>query len=93
MSKTLAVKNDFLGVVAIGSVIGNLVQANEMGQIKRQHNMLVGLYRTLVARYKMLLQEYQTFRQVNADLQNQVVTLREENNKLQVRLAAKEPGK
>lgn len=93
MSKTLAAKNDFLGVVAIGSVIGNLVQANEMGQIKRQHNTLLGLYRNLVARYKMLLQEYQTFRQVNADLQKQVVSLREENNKLQERMAAKEPGK
>ena len=56
MSKTLVVKDDFLGVVAIGSVIGNLVQANEMGQIKRQHNTLVGLYRNMVARYRMLLQ-------------------------------------
>ena len=93
MSKTLAVKDDFLGVVAIGSVIGNLVQANEMGQIKRQHNTLVGLFRNLVARYKMLLQEYQTFRQVNVDLQKQVVALREENNKLQERMAAKEPVK
>ena len=93
MSKTLAVKDDFLGVVAIGSVIGNLVQANEMGQIKRQHNTLVGLFRNLVARYKMLLQEYQTFRQVNVDLQKQVVALREENNKLQARMAAKEPVK
>lgn len=93
MSKTLAVKNDFLGVVAIGSVIGNLVQANGMVEIKRQRNTLVGLYRNLVARYKMLLQEYQTFRQVNADLQKQVVALREENNKLQERMAAKEPVK
>ncbi len=93
MSKTLAVKNDFLGVVAIGSVIGNLVQANEMGQIKRQSQTLLGLYNNLVKRYRMLLQEYQTFRQVNTDLQKQVVALREENNKLQECMAAKEPGK
>ena len=93
MNKTIAAKNDFLGVVAIGSVIGNLAQAHEQTEIKRQQHTLLGLYRHLVSRFKMLLQEYQTFRQVNTDLQKQVVTLREENNQLQERLAEKEPTK
>jgi hypothetical protein len=93
MNKAIVAKHDFLGVVAIGSIIGNLAQAGERTEIKRQHRALLGLYRHFVGRYKMLLQEYQAFRQVNTDLQNQVLRLREENNRLQDSLAAEESAK
>lgn len=86
MNKTLAAKNDFLGLVAFGSVIGNLVQADERRKLQE-------LYRHLVMRYRLLFREYQTFRQVNDELQRQVVALRAENNRLLNEQAATEAKK
>lgn len=87
--KTLSVKNDLLGIVAIGSIIGNLAQASEMGAVKTQLGRLTAMYRNLVAHYKTLYREYEAFRQVNAQLHSEVISLRSENSRLLNQLAAK----
>ncbi len=87
--KTLSVKNDLLGIVAIGSIIGNLAQANEMGAVKAQLGRLTTMYRSLVAHYKTLYREYEAFRQVNTQLHSEVIALRSENSRLLNQIAAK----
>ncbi|MBU2573517.1 MAG: hypothetical protein KKH28_05515 [Elusimicrobia bacterium] len=91
--KTIPINHDLLGIVAIGSIIGNLAQANEINAVKTQHNKLTALYRKLVEHYKMLYREYEAFRQVNEHLRVEVVTLRTENSNLLGKIAAKEPTK
>lgn len=91
--KTISVNHDLLGIVAIGSIIGNLAQANEMSAVKTQRNKLNDLYRKLVEHYKMLYREYEAFRHVNEHLRVEVVTLRAENSSLLGKLAAKGPAR
>ena len=93
MRKSDPASQDFLGIVAIGSVIGNLVQANEMTTVKRQLGKLSAMYRGLVEHYKMLYREYEAFRQVNEHLRREVVALRTKNSKLMGQVAAKEPAR
>ena len=91
--KTISANHDLLGIVAIGSIIGNLAQANEMVSVKRQSNILTVMYRKLVEHYKMLYREYEAFRRVNEQLRVEVVTLRTENSNLLGKIAAKVPAK
>ena len=87
--KTLSVKNDLLGIVAIGSIIGNLAQANEMGAVKTQLGRLTATYRNLVEHYKTLYREYGAFRMINTQLHSEVISLRSENSRLLNQLAAR----
>ncbi len=91
--KTISANHDLLGIVAIGSIIGNLAQANEMATVKKQSNILTDMYRKLVEHYKMLYREYEAFRQVNEQLRVEVVALRTENSTLLGKIAAKVPSK
>lgn len=91
--KTISANHDLLGIVAIGSIIGNIAQANEMATVKTQRNILTNMYRKLVEHYKMLYREYEAFRQVNEQLRVEVVTLRTENSNLLGKIAAKVPAK
>lgn len=91
--KTISANHDLLGIVAIGSIIGNLAQANEMATVKKQSNILTDMYRKLVEHYKMLYHEYEAFRRVNEQLRVEVVTLRTENSNLLGKIAAKVPSK
>ncbi|MCX5785535.1 MAG: hypothetical protein NTX59_07585 [Elusimicrobia bacterium] len=91
--KTISANHDLLGIVAIGSIIGNLVQANEMTTVKIERNKLIAMYHKLVEHYKMLYREYEAFRQVNEHLRVEVVALRAENSNLLGKIAAKEPAK
>lgn len=87
--KTISANHDLLGIVAIGSIIGNIAQANEMTTVKKQSNILTGMYYKLVEHYKMLYREYEAFRQVNEQLRVEVVSLRTENSSLLGKIAAK----
>jgi translation initiation factor 6 (eIF-6) len=87
--KTISANHDLLGIVAIGSIIGNLAQAKEMAVVKKQSNILTGMYHKLVEHYKMLYREYEAFRQVNEQLRVEVVSLRIENSSLLGKIAAK----
>ena len=91
--KTISANHDLLGIVAIGSIIGNLAQANEMTAVKKQSNILTAMYHKLVEHYKMLYREYEAFRQVNEQLRVEVVTLRTENRNLLGKIASKVPAK
>lgn len=93
MKRTISASQDFLGIVAIGSIIGNLLQANEMSVVKKQAANLNEIYRNIVERYKLLYREYEAFRQVNEQLRREVVALRTENSKLLQRIASKETAR
>jgi hypothetical protein len=80
--KTISVNQDLLGIVAIGSIIGNLAQANEMGAVKTQRNKLSVMYNKLTEHYRTLYHEYRAFLQVNEQLRSEVVSLRTENSRL-----------
>jgi len=93
MRRTISPSRDFLGIVAIGSVICSLAQAKEMVGFKEQLTKLAAMYTNMVERYKMLYREYEAFRQVNEQLRREVVALRTENSKLLSQIAAKEPAR
>ena len=80
--KTISVNQDLLGIVAIGSIIGNLAQANEMSTVKTQRNKLSAMYNKLTEHYRTLYHEYRAFLQVNEQLRSEVVSLRTENSRL-----------
>ena len=82
MAKALGKNEDFLGLMALGLGIGNLVQAADRNNLKAMYDHVVG-------RYRMLHREYATLRSLNDQLQQQVVDLRKENNRLLVQLAEK----
>ncbi len=91
--KTISVNQDLLGIVAIGSIIGNLAQANEMSAVKTQRGRLVAMYNKLAEHYRTLYHEYTAFRLVNEQLRSEVVSLRTENSKLHNQIAVKCPAK
>ncbi|MBI4248145.1 MAG: hypothetical protein HY611_01480 [Elusimicrobia bacterium] len=51
------------------------------------------IYKNLVTRYNLLYREYQAFLQVNKQLQEEVLRLRSENNRLVRQVTAKETPK
>ncbi|KAF0127455.1 MAG: hypothetical protein FD189_202 [Elusimicrobia bacterium] len=91
--KTIPIKNDLLGIVAFGSIIGNLAQAGEMKSVKAQLGRLAAMYNNLVGHYKTLYREYEAFRRVNRQLQSEVLVLRTENSRLHNQIAAKKTAR
>jgi len=85
MARTGVKSGDFLGLVALGSLIGNMVQAG--GNRKLQ-----AMYEQVVRRYQMLHGEYMAYRSLNLQLQSQVDQLRKENNRLSEELAKRPTG-
>jgi len=85
MAKTTGKSEDLLGLLALGgtiSVLGNLAQADK----KRR---LQAAYDHVVERYRQLEREYAALRNLNVELQNQVIVLRTENNRLLAEAARK----
>jgi uncharacterized membrane protein len=85
MARAPGKSEDYLGLVALGSVIGNFVQAAGYRKLK-------GMYDHVLERYRMLQREYAALRSLNDQLQQQVVDLRKENNHLLAQLAEKPQG-
>lgn len=86
MHRTQTTAQDFLGIAAFVSAVGNLVQAAD-------RRKLAVIYKNLVTRYNLLYREYQAFLQVNKQLQEEVLRLRSENNRLVRQVTAKETPK
>jgi hypothetical protein len=90
MRHKLAAKNDFLGIVALGSVIGNIVQAADRTNLQTLYRQLETMYRNLVQHYQLLYRDYNALKQLNNELQRQVTSLRTENSKLLEKSVRKE---
>lgn len=84
MAKTKSTEPDYsdlLGIAAFISAVGNLVQAESNSKLKV-------LYENLLARYEEVCNQYQTLAQMNQQLQQEVLHLRQLNNLLQRRLTS-----
>jgi len=95
MAKTSGKNQDYLGLLALGSaisVIGNLAQAKDRQDLKVSLDRLKEMYDLMLGRYRMLQREYGALRTLNDRLQQQVIELREENNRLLARPADKPQG-
>jgi len=89
-------EEDILGLVTFGSLIANIYQITSKQKLEKQHGTLKahvtdlkGHYDNMIVRYKQVFHAYQSMRNVNAALSNEVQTLsniiaslREENNRL-----------
>lgn len=80
MAKKGGGNEDFLGVLAFASGVGNLVQAAD-------RHKLQAMYDQLVVRYKQVQSEYTAMRNFYAELQKQVAELRIENSRLKAELS------
>ncbi len=89
-------EEDILGLVTFGSLIANVFQIASKQRLENEHDALKayatdlkGHYNNMIVRYEQVLRAYQSMRNVNASLSNEVQTLnniivglREENNRL-----------
>jgi uncharacterized protein (DUF3084 family) len=82
MAKTTGRGEDFLGLLAFGSLVANVAQAENRRKIQTT-------YDHLVMRYRQLEAEIGALRSYNIHLQKQVMELRGENNRLSAELAGK----
>lgn len=85
MARAAGKGEDLLGLLALGgaiSVAGNLAQAEDKRRLQAAYDLVV-------ARYRQLEREYVALRNLNLELQNQVILLRTENNRLNVEAARK----
>ena len=89
MNRAVSEKEDVLGLVAFGSLIGNLFQAGANDTLKKEREDLRFMYRRLIAHYGMACREYSALRLLNQSLGQQLLALREENNKLLKQVSAK----
>ena len=91
--KNLSAKTDFLGIVALGSLIGNLAQTNKINANRAQYGRLAAMYNHLVTQYKALYRDYMALRQVNEQLLSDVASLRAKNSHLLNQIAVRGPAK
>jgi len=82
MARTGVKGEDFLGVLAFASGVVNLIQVADRAKLQTMYNQLL-------ARYRQVQAEYTAMRNLLAQLQKQVVELREKNNQLMAELAKK----
>lgn len=96
MVKQKETSDDFLGLVAFGSLIGNIFQITSKKRLEDQHENLKAYaanlkqhYDNMIERYKQVGSAYLSMRNVNAALSKEIQTLndviaglRRENNRL-----------
>lgn len=82
MARTKTVDSDLLGIAAFVSAVGNLVQADNQGKLR-------ALYHNLLSRYRDVCAQYQTLVGVNQQLQQEILDLRAQNNRLQKEMTTK----
>lgn len=96
MVKQKETSDDFLGLVAFGSLIGNIFQITSKKRLEDQHENLKAYaanlkqhYDNMIERYKQVGSAYLSMRNVNAALSKEIqilndviAGLRKENNRL-----------
>lgn len=96
MAKQKETSDDFLGLVAFGSLIGNIFQITSKKRLEDQHENLKAYaanlkqhYDNMIERYKQVGSAYLSMRNVNAALSKEIqilndviAGLRRENNRL-----------
>lgn len=96
MVKQKETSDDFLGLVAFGSLIGNIFQITSKKRLEDQHKILKAYaanlkqhYDNMIERYKQVGSAYLSMRNVNAALSKEIqilndviAGLRKENNRL-----------
>ena len=81
MPRKMSEKQDLLGLVALGSLITNLAQADDKTRIQGELVRLRNMFVHLQGRYSQVCEEYARMRDLIAQLQTTVVNLRAENNR------------
>ena len=87
MAQRRSDREDLLGIVALGSVIGNVVQAKDKNRLADHCQKLNIVYQQLLTRYRQVCREYEQFRNLNSQLQSTVLALRKQNDDLMRKMA------
>lgn len=93
MAKRAGSNQDLLGIVAVGSIIGNMVQAKDNDQLLEELRRLQGAYDHMVRQYRTLYREFEANKSLTGELQRLVQEQRREISRLAQQAASKVSAK